>query len=238
LCRDYFPEYTPINLGVRGIGNRAAVHQLHFCDRVDFNDSTGIIVLMLSGFERYDFFQTNPKRRTGQDDHYSNGEYCHSKWRTMWPIPDCNKNENDLWTCYAHHLWSEQFAASEQMMALLDLQTFAKAYNYQIVVANAFNQRGEGIKEYLKENTGQLCEKFDWNTYVHATTPFSAFIQKLVELDGLMPAEHWGGFHSFYHKLKWPSKYLTNCEGAHPTIEGYKVIGQYLAEFIKLKNYA
>jgi lysophospholipase L1-like esterase len=107
-----------------------------------------------------------------------------------------------------------------------------------VVVANAFNQHPGGVQEYLKENTGQLCEKFDWNSYVHTVNPFSAFIQKLVELDGLMPAEEWGGFHSFYHKLKWPAKYLTNCEGAHPTVEGYKVIGQHLAEFIKLKNYA
>ena len=237
LARDHFPDYTPVNLGVRGIGNRAAVHQLHFCDRVDFNNSTGIIVLMLSGFERYDFFQTNPKRPGGQDDHYSFGDYVHYKWRTMWPIPDCNQNENDLWTCYAHHLWSEQFVASEQMMALLDLQTFAKAYGYKVVVANAFNQRKEGIKEYLRDNTGRLSDKFDWNTYVHDSTPFSAFVQKLVELDGLMPANSWQGFHPFYHKLAWPSKYLTNCEGAHPTLEGYRVIGQHLADFIKLRGY-
>ena len=56
LCRDHFPDYEPVNLGVRGIGNRAAVGQLHFCDKVDFNNSTGIIVLMLSGFERFDVF--------------------------------------------------------------------------------------------------------------------------------------------------------------------------------------
>jgi hypothetical protein len=123
------------------------------------------------------------------------------------------------------------------MMALLDLQTFAKAYGYKVVVANAFNQRKEGIKEYLRDNTGRLSDKFDWNTYVHDSTPFSAFVQKLVELDGLMPANSWQGFHPFYHKLAWPSKYLTNCEGAHPTLEGYRVIGQHLADFIKLRGY-
>jgi hypothetical protein len=39
LCRDHFPEYEPMNLGVRGIGNRAAVGQLHFCDKIDWNNS-------------------------------------------------------------------------------------------------------------------------------------------------------------------------------------------------------
>jgi hypothetical protein len=232
LTRDHFPEYESINLGARGIGNRAAVHQLHFCDKVDFENSTGIIVLMLSGFERFDFFQENPKRFTNQDDGYSNGEYAHYKWRTMWPFAGNTGPEAPLWDVYAKLLWSEQFIASEQMMALIDLQTFAKAYGYKVVVANAFNQRVEGIKQYLHDNVGSLVNKFDWSTYVHNKTPYVAFVQKLVELDGLLDPKDWGAFHSIYHKRDYPAKYLTNCEGAHPTLVGYKVIADELAKFI------
>lgn len=238
LARDHFTDHTPINLGVRGIGNRAAVHQLHFCDKIDFNNSTGIIVLMLSGFERFDFFQENPMRGTGQDDHYSNGEYAHYKWRSMWPVPDNGGTEAPLWNCYARMLWSEQFCASEQMMALLDAQTFAKAHGFKLIVANAFNQRPEGIRAYLRDNAGSLVDKFDWTNYAHHTTDYSAFVEKLVYCDGLMDPKFWHGFHSFYHKRDWPAKYLTNCEGAHPTLEGYKVIGDELANFIRLRGYA
>ena len=238
LCRDYFPDHTPINLGARGIGNRAAVHQLHFCDRVDFNDSTGIIVLMLSGFERLDFFQQHPFHRNGYDDGYSNGEYVHYKWRTAWPTEDHGGGENPLWTVYARHLWSEQFVASEQMMALLDLQAFAKAHNYKVVLANGFNQHEQGVYSYLKEHTGSLVDKFDWSNYVHNTTQYIAFIQKLVWMDGLINPRYWGSYHEFYHKRPYPAKYLTNCQGAHPTIDGYKVIGEELANFIKAKGYA
>lgn len=237
LCRDHFTEYTPINLGVRGIGNRAAVHQLHFCDRVDFSNSTGIIILMLSGFERFDFFQENPKRRTSNNDNYSNGEFVHYKWRTMWPFADSGGAEEPLWRCYAKMLWSEQFVACEQMMALLDLQAFAKAYNYKIVIANAFNQHNQGVIGYLKEHSGSLADKFDWSNYVHSVTPYIAFVEKLVELDELLPKEKWREFHQFYYERDWPAKYLTNCQGAHPTIEGYKIIGDELANFIKNKNY-
>ncbi len=237
LCRDHFPEYVPINLGSRGIGNRAAVHQLHFCDKIDWTNSTGIIVLMLSGFERFDFFQEHPYRSTGHDDGYSNGEYAHYKWRTMWPVPDHGGDEAPLWEAYAKMLWSEQFVASEAMMALLDLQSFAKAYGYTVVVANAFNQHRNGVRHYLKENTGSLADKFNWDSYVHETTPYHAFVQKLVWLDGLMDPRDWGGFHTFYHKRDWPAKYLTNCQGAHPTIDGYKAIGEELAKFIKMRNY-
>ena len=237
LCRDYFPDHESVNLGVRGIGNRAAVSQLHFCDKVDFNNSTGIIVLMLSGFERFDVFQQHPYGPDGNNDFYSKNEFRHYKWRTAWPVPS-EKDGDRFWDCYGRELWSESFVASSQMIALLDLQTFAKAYGYKIVVANGFNQRNEGIKKYLRDNAGYLVDKFDWSTYVHETTPYTAFVQKLVELDGLLPPEHWGGFHSFYHKRDWPAKYLTNCEGAHPTLEGYKVIGEELAKFIRLKGYA
>jgi hypothetical protein len=237
LCRDHFPEYEPVNLGVRGVGNRAAVGHLHFCDKIDWNNSTGIIVLMLSGFERFDVFQQHPYSDDLEDDYYSNNEYRHYKWRTAWPVPGHNVGDAAFWDVYGKDLWSEQFVASHQMCNLLDLQTFAKAHGYKVVVANAFNQRSEGIKQYLRDNTGSLVDKFDWSTYIHETVPYTAFVQKLVELDGLLPPEHWTGFHQFYHKRDYPAKYLTNCEGAHPTLEGYKVIGSELAEFIKSRGY-
>lgn len=237
LARDHFPEYESVNLGVRGIGNQAAVQQLHFCDKIDWTNSTGIIVLMLSGFERFDVFQQHPYSRDNNDDMYSNNEYRHYKWRTAWPVPGHNTGDAAFWDVYGRELWSEQFVASHQMMALLNLQAFAKAHGYKVVIANGFNQRNEGIKQYLRDNTGSLVDKFDWGTYLHDTTPYSAFVQKLVELDGLIPANEWGGFHSFYHKRDWPAKYLTNCEGAHPTLEGYKVIGKEIADFIKLRGY-
>lgn len=237
LCRDHFPDYMPINLGVKGIGNRAAVHQLHFCDKVDFNNSTGILVLLLSGFERFDVFQQNPYSSiNNEEDGYSNNIYRHYKWRTLWPY-DPGENGDQAWRCYARELWSEQFVASHQLITLLDLQTFAKAHNYKIVIANAFNQRVEGILPYLKENSPGLYDKIDWSNYLHNSVDYTAFMEKLVELDGKLERKHWLGYYSFYKHLPWPSTYLTNCDGAHPTIAGYKVIASEMANFIKYKGY-
>lgn len=234
LARDHFPEYTPINLGIKGIGNRAAVEQLHFCDRVDFENSEGIIVLMLSGFERLDLPGTHSES-DGLDDGYSNGQYRHYKWQTAWPID----SQNSFWKTYAKDLFSERFVATGQMMALLNLQAFAKSVGYKLIVANGFNQVHNGnIYEYLKENTGDLVDKFDWSCYLHNTTDYVAFVQKLVQLDNIMDANHWQGFHQYYFKRDWPAEYLTNCEGAHPTIKGYKVIADELANFVKYKGYA
>ena len=201
LTKYHFPEYKSLNLGVKGIGNHAAVNQLHFADQHDLDNAEGVIVFMLSGFERFDVFQERPKDNTGwkSPDGYNNGEYRHEKWRTAWPIEQ-KEGDGAFWTCYARELWSEQFVASNAMMALLNLQTFAKANNFKIVLANAFNQRHpESIYDWLKEYAGKLVDQFDWSCYIHHTTNYVAFMQKLVELDGKLPAEDWGAYHSVYN---------------------------------------
>lgn len=247
LCRDHFTDHTPINLGVRGIGNRAAIHQLHFCDKIDWNNSTGVIVLMLSGFERYDFVQNNPVAFDfKQDDYYSNGDFRHYKWRTAWPVADTDSPDKPIWQAYANMLWSEEFVAVSQMLALLDLQAFAKAHNFKLVVANGWNyphdlNTGKPYlpTEWLAMNTKSLFNKFDWNCYIHNTTDYMCFMQKLVWLDGLIqPHTEWNCWYNFYRKRDWPSTYLTNCDGAHPTLQGYKVIGDEIATFLRSQNYA
>lgn len=245
LCRDHFTDHTPVNLGVRGIGNIGAVHQLHFCDVIDWNNASGIIVLMWSGFERYDVVQQHPLAFEQPDDYYSNGDFRHYKWRTAWPFADSNPTENEWWTVYAKKLWSEEFVAVSQMLALLDLQAFAKAHNFKVVVANGWNyphdvNTGESYlpTEYLQKYTRSLYNKFDWNGYIHDTTDYMCFMQKLVWEDGKIPRSGWNAWYNFYRKLDYPSTYLTNCDGAHPTIQGYKVIGDELAKFIRSRNYA
>ena len=240
LTKHHFPEYKSLNLGVKGIGNKAAVDQLHFVDQHDLEDAEGIIVFMLSGFERFDVFQERPKDNSGFEnpDSYNNGEYRHEKWRTAWPIEQ-KDGDGAFWTCYARELWSEQFVASHAMVTLLNLQTFAKANNFKIVLANAFNQRPEGIYEWLKEYTGKLVDKFDWSCYIHNETDYEAFMQRLVELDGKLSKEDWGAYHSVYNprNLDTHSEYLTNDEGSHPTIKGYRVIADELAKFIIKREY-
>jgi hypothetical protein len=238
LARDHFPEYTSLNLGIKGIGNRGAVQQLHFVDNVDFNDAEGIMILMLSGFERFDVFQQRPMDNWGfvEPDGYNNGEFRHEKWRTAWPH-ETDSGDKGFWNCYARELWSEQFVACETMMSLLNLQTFAKAYGFKVVVANAFNQRQEGIYGWLKEYAGSLVDKFDWSCYVHNETEYVAFMEKLVQLDGKI--DNWGNYHGYYNpkNLNTHSEYLTNDEGSHPTIKGYKVIAEELAKFIRKRGY-
>lgn len=236
LARDHFPDHTPMNLGVKGIGNFGAVHQLYFCDKIDWENSEGIIVLMLSGFERLDVFNQKIHYDDNKDDYYSNNEFLHYKWRTAWPHPGANP----WWDCYANELWSEEFVAAWQMMALLDLENFAKARGFKLVVANGFNQIENGnVIHHLRKHVGNLVDKFNWEEhYIHNHTEYRAFVEKLVWMDGLMDPLEWGAFFQFYYSRDWPAEYLTNCQGAHPTTKGYKVIADELATYIKYKGYA
>lgn len=238
LARNHFPDHTPINLGVKGIGNYAAVNQLHYLDKVDIASGQGIIVLMLSGLERLDFFRKDPRNHGSNEepDFYSNNFYSHCKWRTAWPY-EIKQGDSVLWNLYARELWSELFVANNTMMTLLNLQNYAKAINFDLVVANAFNGYSSGVYEFLKEHCPPLVDKFDWSCYLHNYTDYSAFMEKLVKLDNKI--DDWRSFHSYYNpeNLKTHSEYLTNDQGAHPTIKGYKVIADELAKFINNKGY-
>ena len=255
LCKYHFPEYKSLNLGIKGIGNMAAVNQLHFANQHDLNNAEGIVIFMMSGFERFDVFQDRPMDHWGfkEPDGYNAGDFKHEKWRTAWPV-ETTSGDSVFWNCYARELWSEQFVACNTMMALLNLQTFAKANNFKIVLANAFNQRREdddngypridGVYEWLKEYAGPLVDQFDWSCYIHndEDVDYTAFMEKLVDLDGLIekPASiHWGGYNEIYNprNLNTHSEYLTNDDGAHPTIKGYKVIADELAKFITKRGY-
>lgn len=246
LCRDHFTDHIPMNLGIKGIGNKAAVEQLHFCNRIDWENSTGIIVLMWSGFERLDFLTDFPINDDKIDDGYSDNTYIHTKFFAAWPFESDNPHSGPIWNAYAKCLWSEQFVAVNQMLNLLNLQTFAEAKGFKVVVANAFNYPevldSGGVSltadKYLEQYSGTLYNQFNWSNYANADTDYVSFVQKLVWEDGLLLKDKWNEWFTFYKQRDYPSEYLTNCEGAHPTIKGYKVIAEELAKFIKKKNYA
>lgn len=238
LCRDHLAEYTPINLGVRGVGNVAAVNQLHFCDKVDFENSEVIVIFMLSGIERLDIFTQTPytyDEGNDKDDYYSNLAYRHYKYRTAWPIAGKENKLNDI---YAKELHSDAFVAANTMTALLHLQNFTKRYNYQLIVANAYNHyNNDSILKFIEKHSKPLYDKFDWSCYYHSESEYISFVHRLIELDNIISsttnpfwADH---YYKAYSSLEHPAEHIANC--GHPTTKGYKVIADDLAYFIKQK---
>ena len=97
LCNNHMTDWTPINLGCLGTGNRSAVKNLYLHPKIKFeNASSGVVILMLSGMERFDFVNKDFPE--------------HNHFYTMWPNPwDKNSTNKKLWEAYAESLWSEKF---------------------------------------------------------------------------------------------------------------------------------
>jgi hypothetical protein len=224
LCKTYFTDYSPVNLGQRGMGNRGSAKTLYLCDVNFSNIEDGIVVFLMSGFERFDFFRKDWKDTYNAGKSSFKKNAAHYNFQTLWPHPENNEQSS----AYAKYLYSETGTAAEQLVNILEVQTFCKAHNLKFVLANAFDGRG---KEFLLEHCGDLANKIDWTCYIHEYRDYKSFVDLLVKKDNwLAPTEHYYGK---YQELSYPKTYLTNC--IHPTIEGYKVIAEELADFIKFK---
>ena len=213
LCRDHFTDHTPVNMGRRGIGNRAAVKQLYRVtpDQVDWDNDTGYVILMLSGLERFDFFSGK----------YNNW-YC---YMTMWPNPD---HGNELWTQYATQIYNEVNSCLETWAAIREAETFVKAHpGFKLVIANAFYS--EHLPHHFMRHIPDLAGNIDWSRYA-MTSEKPSYVLELVKADGMIDPSG-THYYNYYNSLKEPGKYLANC--VHPTIEGYKLIAADLSDFIK-----
>lgn len=216
LCRDYFPEYQPVNLGVRGIGNRAAVKQLYLTDEVDWEHDEGIIILFLAGMERLGVFNNTP--------------HAHYRYTHAWPAD--HDPPIKFWQAYKEDLFGQAMICMETLTAITEAQVFAERYNFQFFFANAYN--ADHIPEFFKTHIGEkFTSLVQWDKYMNNDEKFFNFIEHLVKLDDIIPKDRQGNtaYWSHYPQLTWPATYLTNC--IHPTIQGYKEIARLMHKFIQ-----
>lgn len=219
LCRDYLTDYSPVNLGVRGIGIKAAVKQLYLTDEVNWKDDEGFIILFLPGLERLGVFNNNP--------------HTHYRYAHAWPI-DHEPNPLLFWKAYKEELYGNPMICMEALTAILEAQVFAERYNFKFIFGNAYYL--EHLPSFFEKTIGEkFTNLVNWNNYLNNEN-FVNFVERLVELDNIIPENERGPtrYWNFYTNLPWPATYLTNC--IHPTIEGYKEIGKIIYHFIKKEN--
>ena len=145
LCEKYFAgNYTPINLGIRGCGNRASIKELYMYPDLDLHKAEEIIVIYCpSGLERFDFINDQAT------DHFN--------WKCMWPAGDRDGmpegGRKQLWTGYADELSSPKFEIMEQLAHVQELITWCKANNAKLIVTPGFDRRYD--KDYFTECLSQ-----------------------------------------------------------------------------------
>ena len=228
LCTKHLKGWVPVNMGHAGVGNRASVKLLYINTQVDLkNASEVIVVLMLSGLERFDFVRKDYNSK----DHYS--------FQAMWPNPqDPKATHAALWKAYADNLYSETFIAVELILNILEAQTYCKANGYKFVFGSAFDLRANkhwllktlcGILSAMQPDNKKLIQQVDWNNYIYPNG-CDSFLQYLLKLEDKEELAL-GGWWNHYTTLDAPSKYITNC--AHPTRKGHEVIADIIYDHIK-----
>lgn len=226
LCKEYFTNHEPINLGQRGIGNRAAAKTLYLTN-IDWDQTEdSIVIFLLSGFERFDFFNQDIYRYSGPEKELGFKLpfkiLNHYNFNTMWP-----NTSNSLWKEYLDKAYSEEQSAMETYANIMEVQTFCKAHNLKFILCNAF---GGDLNYFMNQIPPDFKKNIDWEKYLHNYVDYPSFLHLFVKLDDL-PELETVGWHDLYHSRKRPAKYMTNC--IHPTIEGYKVMAKEMANFIK-----
>lgn len=213
LCKNHLRNYKPINLGKMGKGNRAAVKELYLNPQIEFdNASDVIVVLMLSGIERFDFINR---------EFSNNGAHFIAMWPNPW---DKNSTHRQLWESYARDIWSEKFVCLEALLNIREAEMFCKAKGWKFVVASAFDQRvtREQFVKHCGDDHTQLINSMPWDNFLYPNG-CKSFMELLLTYEG-HPELAEGGFYEYYSKLTYPTELITNC--MHPTREGYRIMAE------------
>jgi hypothetical protein len=208
LTRDYFKDHVPINLGMRGYGNRGAVKNLYHYPLPE-NITGGCMVFMLSSRIRFDIVAP-----TGYTQY-------RRRFRTYYPHGGDNKEKPGEENWYRLE-YTEYLAKVETLHNILEAQMIAKLNNLEFYFASAFEFMDDLTA--LPDEHYNLSMQINWDRYLTPNTNYYQFLNNLNNT----PDRTWND----YTNMPYPDTYITNC--VHPTIEGYKAIAQDLSTKINL----
>ena len=245
ICKNYLYDYIPINLGIPGRGNRAAIKEIYFHPEFELNKKKEIIVIyMLSGMERFDFVH----------DNYN--EFHH--FRTIWPRIDYTKKISDqqtLWNAYSEHIWGGRFGVTELLFNVAEVKNWCKAHNAKLMVLSAFRpdyQKEEFIRLLKTISDNDLNKKedylemlvdiIDWDNFVRLSG-YNCVTDFLCALEGredLISGDFFAVSEKFYNYSHSHKKLSENgfiSKSGHPSFKGHYEIAKQLYENIKMEKF-
>ncbi len=243
LCDNYLTDFIPINMGMTGRGNRAAVKELYLHPDLKIEKAKEkIVIFMLTGIERFDFA------------HKKFFEHLH--FQTMWPNVGSPVEESPLWDSYNKFIWSDRFAVVELLLSIAELKNWCKVNNAELILTSAFRPeydrkyfynklRGDHT-DYLDESEeyiNGIVDIIDWDNFFRPKG-FKCITDFLLHLEGredLQMKESAAKYYEFGYSLDKlsPKGYITKC--SHPSYLGHKEIAKVLYEHLitinpELKN--
>ena len=240
LTRDYLKDYTPINFGFSGNGNRGCVKALTTL-HPDLNITAAkkkIVIYYVGQFCRFDFFNKY-------------GIQSHNYIMTVWPHePDRDQplGIQELWRGYATEVHTDKTELLEFISNAVELQTWCKAYDAELVYVNSFEPRFN--KDYMTEILGRtnefgddfmlrgLVDMIEWDKVMPIPGGHNSMVDLLIEKENMSESLNFD--HAFYgwsidyckkHKSFTPEGYFTPC--AHPSVKAHKLIAKIIYEYLK-----
>jgi hypothetical protein len=252
LCNKYFNgEYTPINFGLRGKGNRASMKSMYLWPDIDWHLAKEIIVLYVpSGAERFDFL----------NDEFNEAGQFHCMW-PHWQDQDSGPRRT-LWKGYNEGLYSEKQATLEQIVHMMDLVTWCKANNADLIITPGFDRTYSRdhflnlLKDYIRRDQNQKITDFHRNAdgpmaeKVLSNSRHEGHIQTLEKLVDQLPWDKFfypqdcdtfmelclkqegitnKGFWD-YNGIGTPQRWVTTC--CHPSAKGHDLFAKELHKHI------
>ena len=242
LCKKYFNEtYTPINLGMRGKGNRGTIKELSMHPELNWNDAKEIIVVYCpSGMERFDFFA---------DQCFEHG----GRYECMWPnYQDKDGPKRLLWEGYSKLMWSDKFGVLEQIGHMQELKMWCKIHNAQLIITPSFDRR-YNRKSFIQHLSSTVRRDADMNLVEIVSSGFLSGLTYDTSSVDLWPWESMfrpEGDETFidllikkeepkdfsyktimdYFGNAGPNGWITSC--AHPSAKGHDYFAKLLYEHI------
>lgn len=240
LCNKYFNgEYVPINLGIRGCGNRATIKELYFRPEINWDKIEEIIVIYCpSGIERFDFVND------GWPEHFH--------WKCMWPHyeniePSPRKM---LWEGYSKNVWSDKQGVIEQIANVQELLTWCKLHNAKLIITPGFDRRynkkdfeaalrqdisrdmngtitSTNSNFFLGDNNKNLINLFPWDNMFKPSGHETFIDLAMAQEPTIDPGEY---FFQFIGKGS-PNNWITSC--AHPSAKAHDLFANHLYNYIK-----
>ena len=212
LCNKYFEgQYTPINFGLSGSGNKASINQIHLYPQIRWDLIEELIIL---------YFPTSPDRLSFINDQFDD----HFKFTTIWPHADnhCKPPLKDLWSSYFHALHSDKFAYLEALLDMGQLRNWAGNFNSKLIVFPAFTDYSR--EKFLDAIMTPIIRDFKTNKQVSHTHQFGENEKKYLThlVDNQWP---WETVWTPDGALQWDELIMRNEPNCNEPLPKYVGIG-------------
>lgn len=229
MCREFFNnEWTPINMGQAGRGNRATISGLFFNTDIDWSIADELIVVYCpTGLERFDFVN-------GQHFNSEAGVY----FETMWPYSGVHEPDTSryhLWKGYEEAIWNTKQGIMEQILNIHNLQMWCEIHDARLVITSAFDlaySRDYFMSQIMtgkNSNEAELIDKWPWDKMFYPNGA-PTIIDMCLAQEGLDQENHGHYWQYFGHGT--PQGYVTKC--AHPGKKSHELFATLLAKELNL----